>query len=142
MPWASAVPVTSRTPSASAAPLTSRHREATGDGQRLAGDEAGIVGGEEDHGRSHVVGDAEPAPRDHALEALRELRALLRELLLEERRVGRTGAHAVYVDAMARDLARHGLGERDEPALGRGVHGLARRADAAGVGGDDHDLAG
>ena len=42
---------------------------------------------------------------------------------------------------MAGDLARDGLGERDEPALGRGVDGLARRADAAGVGGDGDDLA-
>src|SRR5207253_59828 len=111
---------------------SSHHGEATGDRQRLTGDESGVVGREKDDGRRDVVRHAEPTPGNHARETVREFRTLLRELLAEQRRVGRARTHAVDVDTMARDLAGDGLGERDEPALRRGVHSLAGGADASG----------
>src|SRR5205823_1482827 len=107
----------------------------------LPAEETGVVGRGKDDGRRDVIRHAEPSPGNHARETVREFRTLLRELLAEQRRVGRARTHAVDVDTMARDLAGDSLGERDEPALRRGVHSLAGGADASGVGGDGHDLA-
>jgi hypothetical protein len=49
---------------------------------------------------------------------------------------GRAGADAVGGDALAGGFAGNGFGEGNEAALGAGVDGFHRGADAAGVRGD------
>ncbi len=58
----------------------------------------------------------------------------------KQRRVRRTGADDVDVDAVARDLAGERLGESDDPGLRARVNRLARRPDPTRVGGYADDL--
>src|SRR6266508_4044596 len=142
--------VTTRTPGLSSRQLTtsdigllpsSGHRQAAADRQRLPGDEAGTVGGEEGDGRTDVLGRAEPLhrhrpghPGDHLLRVARPLRELA-----QGRCVGGARADRVRRDALGGHLAGQGLGEGDDAALRAGVHGLQRRAHPAGVRADvDH----
>ena len=60
---------------------------------------------------------------------------------MQQRRIGRARADAIYIDAVAGDLPRQRLGEGDGAALGAGINGLAQAADATRVAGDDDDLA-
>src|SRR5438094_6968872 len=110
--------------------LGSAHREAAADADGLAGDEGCLIRGEERDDVSHVVRLAEPPERDRPGEGLPQLRARERR---EQRRVGGTGADAVDPDLVACHLPGQRLGEGDDPALGRGVNGLAGRAHPAGV---------
>src|ERR1700760_4527559 len=110
--------------------LGSAHREAAADADGLAGDEGCLIRGEERDDVSHVVRLAESPERDRPGEGLPQLRPGERG---EQRGVGGTGADAVDPDLMACHLPGQRLGEGDDPALGRGVNGLAGRAHPAGV---------
>src|SRR6516225_10220356 len=103
-----------------------RHRQAAANAQYLSGD---VIrpGAQKEHDR---LGDlnwlGDPAKRDGPGQRL--LHPL--RLALEERRVGRTGADAIDVDAVTREFPRKRFGKRDQPALRRGINGFAGAADA------------
>ena len=71
------------------------------------------------------------AERDGAAERLAQLVGVARPFQVagEQRRLGDAGAHHVDRDVVPRVLARERLGQRDQPALAGGVHGLAGGAD-------------
>src|SRR6478736_6536835 len=110
--------------------LGSAHREAAADADGLAGDEGCLIRGEERDDVSHVDRLAESPERDRPGEGFPQLRPRERG---EQRGVGRTWTDAVDPDLMACHLPGQRLGEGDDPALGRGVNGLAGRAHPAGV---------
>ena len=58
----------------------------------------------------------------------------------EQRRVGRSWAHAIDVDPVARYLPRQQLRKGDEPTFGAGVDGFHPSSDSACVAGDVDDL--
>jgi len=104
--------------SASAARLTSRHREATGDGQRLA-----VMKPASSEARKTTAGarrrGRRAAPRDHALEALRELGLLSRTLLKSG--VSDGAGHTQLTLMRWRATSRATPGERDEPIKKNGI---------------------
>ena len=117
------------------------HRQAARHADHLAGDEAGLVGGEERDDAGDVVGLADALHRDGAHQRVVDLLpgVALAEEAAQDRRVGRSGADHVDRDAFARQLARQRLREGDDAALAGRVHRLAGGADARRVGGDvDH----
>src|SRR6185437_15682580 len=97
------------------------HMLAAVDRQRRAGDEAGLVGDEEEHAASDLLGMAKPPDGD------------ARDDLLEH--VGRHGAHHLGVDVARRDgvdgdplagaFLRQRLGEAVDARLGGGIIHLA-----------------
>src|ERR1700730_17788698 len=92
--------------------LASRHREAAAHRQGLAGDEAGLVGGEERDGRADVIRGAEALHRDRADHPGDHLLGVLPGAVGERaqrRGVGRAGTHGVGGDALGGDLAGEGL---------------------------------
>src|SRR5436305_8669200 len=108
----------------------SAHREAAADADGLAGDEGGLVRGEERDDAGDVVRLAEPPERYRPGQGLAQLRS--RELG-EQRGVSRAGAHAVDPDLVPCHLPGQRLGEGDHAALGGGVDRLARGSDPARV---------
>src|SRR5262249_45059769 len=102
-----------------------RHRQAAAYAQYLSRD---VIrpGAQKEHDRlSDLDRLCDPAKRDGAGQRL--LHPL--RLAPEERRVGRTGAYAVDVDAVTGELARERFGERDQPPFRRGINGFAHAAD-------------
>src|SRR6185369_670411 len=97
------------------------HRHAAVDAQDLPGDVAGQVAGEEQHGGGDLPGLAHPLERKAVDDPFDDLGVdLRRHIGVDEARRDRVDAHAAGAE-----LARGGLGERDEAALGRAVVRLA-----------------
>src|SRR6478752_10046559 len=111
------------TTSCSSLPLASERRDvcardAAVDEEGRRRDEAGLVGGEEEHGVGHLPRLAETAHR-HVDEAPRGTLLVLGEKLLEERGVDRTGAQRVDADPLPGELHAELTGHREHPALAR-----------------------
>src|SRR5512143_118377 len=120
---------------------SSDHPEAARDAERLAGDEGGVIGGEEGDRRGHLLRPAEAAQLRAPLHRLDDLLADLPELgcLHQQRGLDRTGCDRIGRDPETSPLARHHLGEGDHPALRRRVDRGALGPDAARLGCDvDH----
>ena len=84
--------------------------------------DASSLGEERDRGRE-LLGLGEAAHRDVHEAALRAL-GVLREQLLQQRRVDRAGAQRVDADALARELHAEFARHREHAALGGGVRDL------------------
>ena len=116
------------------------HGETARDADGLAGDVGGIVGQQKRNQPRIVFRLAEAPHRDRAFERVGNAGAFRPlQKALQDRGVSRTRADGVDDNALADQLARRGLGKRDDAALAGRVDGLAGGADPAGVGGDvDH----
>ena len=111
--------------------------------QHLAGDPAGIVRGEEQHGMGDVLGRAQALQRDRLDEALLPLLAIGLPLPLR-RRIGadEAGRDIVDGDAPGAELMGELARQADLRRLGRGIGLDAGQADAeAGAAGDVDDAA-
>ncbi|HLU35131.1 MAG TPA: hypothetical protein VKZ61_05115, partial [Thermomicrobiales bacterium] len=96
----------------------SLERRAAGDGDDLAGDVAGIVGGEEDVGGGELGGLAGASERCVLAERLLHLLVHGRD---DERGPDRARSDGVDADALFDDLLLEGAGEGDNAALGRRI---------------------
>ena len=118
------------------------HGETARDADGLAGDVGGVVRQQEGDQPRIVFRHAEAPHRNGALEPLGDAGAVRAfEKAAQDRGIGRAGTERVEDDALADEFARERLGEGDDAALAGGIDRLARRADAAGVGGDVDDAA-
>src|ERR1051325_2012117 len=113
------------------------HCQAAADAQHLAGDVIRTAAQKEHDRLGDFLGLRDATKWDHPGQGF----AHALGLALEERRVGRTGADAIDVDAIARHLTRQRLGECDDAALRRSVDRLAHAADPAGIARNIDDLA-
>src|SRR6516164_6334723 len=117
------------------------HGEAARHADHLARDEARIVAGEKCDDAGNVLGLAQAAEGNGALQRLVNLLpgwAFLHEGL-QKRRLGWPGADDVDGDALLGQLTRERLRKGDDPALAGRIDALARRADAARIRGDIDD---
>src|SRR5215203_4199123 len=103
-------------------------REAAVDDVDRAGGEGGLVGGEIDRQRRHLLGGAEPAHRlalDKAAArrfgAARRQDALHRDALLERGGGDRARADRVAADALGDEIGGYRLGQPDHGGLGGAV---------------------
>src|SRR5713226_7281709 len=133
--------------------VSSHHRVSAAHRQRLARDEAGGVGSEEDRSLGDILGLADTAERVGLGDARLHLGGAERAIalggphaepsdVLVGVRDGHARAHHVEPYAVASDLARHALAERDDTGLAGGIDALAKLSHAPGVGSQAHDGAG
>src|SRR4029077_6319436 len=120
---------------------SSVHRQAAGNADDLTRHETRVVAGQEGDQSRNVVRLPQTFERDRLPQALVHLlpELAIAEERMQQRRVGRAGTHDIDPDVVARIFPSDRLRERDQPALARGIHRLARGSDAACIGGDVDD---
>src|SRR5215471_18674850 len=115
---------------------SSMHGEAAGDADGLAGDITGIVGKQEGHQPRIIFRDSETPHWDGALEPFGDAGAVRTfEKAAQNGGIGRAGTDRVEDHALAHELARKRLSQRDDAALAGGIDRFTRGADASGIGG-------
>ena len=114
------------------------HRHAAIDHEHLAGDVAGVIGGEEEGRIGDILGLAEVGQRDAGEQGL----AGLFGDGIGHVRGDEAGGDGIHCHLAAGNFLGHGLGEADDAGLGGGVVALAYVAGHAYDGGDVDDAAG
>src|SRR5262249_50684528 len=94
------------------------HGETARDADGLASDVGGVIGQQEGDEPGVILRGAEPPHRDGALEPFGDARAVgAFEKAAQNGGIGRAGADRIEDHALADELARERLGQRDDAAL-------------------------
>src|SRR5438105_7904782 len=108
--------------------------------ENLAGDEAGVFGAQEEHGRGDLFRRGGAAQRDGGINFFAD------DGIVERRRghVGGdpAGGDAVDANAMGSELSGESFDHADERALAGGIVAVERFAALPGGGADEHNVAG